>query len=194
MDSSPESTPAKRQETKSLSRQTKSRISPWAQPERGGCARLGFTGITIRMNYCSRKRLRLYTLYPARRWENTTYTHLFAPCDKLFVVRFGELRMQRHDLGNNKQDENVGCQAPRQAKTGFIKTYFDGTVKDLVEALSRIETQHLNLQHRRDIKRKAMVNCSETSALIAAFVWPAGGNCEKRGAKNNSLSGALLLC
>lgn len=57
----------------------------------------------------------------------------------------------------------------RQRKTGFIKTYFDGTVKDLVEALSRIETQHLNLQRRRDIKRKAKVICSEISALIAAF-------------------------
>lgn len=38
-----------------------------------------------------------------------------------------------------------------------------------MEALSGIETQHLNLQHRRDIKRKAKVICSEISALIAAF-------------------------
>lgn len=38
-----------------------------------------------------------------------------------------------------------------------------------MEALSCIETQHLNLQHRRDIKQKAKVICSEISALIAAF-------------------------
>lgn len=54
-------------------------------------------------------------------------------------------------------------------KTGFIKSYFDGTVKDLVEGLSRIETQDLNLQHRRDIKGKAKGIRSEISALIAAF-------------------------
>lgn len=83
-----------------------------------------------------------------------------------------------------------------QRKTGFLKTYFDGTVKDLVEALSRIETQHLNLQRRQDIKRKAKVICSETSALIAAFATICGqrGDCEKRGAKNNRLSGSLLIC
>lgn len=84
----------------------------------------------------------------------------------------------------------------RQRRRGFIKTYFDGTVKDLMEALSRVETQHLNLQHRRDIKQKAKVICSEISALIAAFATICGqrGDCEKRGAKNNRLSGSLLLC
>lgn len=45
-----------------------------------------------------------------------------------------------------------------QRDSGFLKTYFDGTVKVLVEALSRIETQHLDLQHRRDIRQKAKVN------------------------------------
>lgn len=31
-----------------------------------------------------------------------THAHLFASCDELFVVWSGELRMQRHDLKNNK--------------------------------------------------------------------------------------------
>lgn len=108
MASSPESTPAKRQETKSLSRQTKSRVSPWAQPERGGV----WDWVSPGHNQDEL----LWTVHTVlgSQVRSGTDTHLFAPCDKLFVVRSGELRMQRHDLWNKKWDENFGCQWDRE--------------------------------------------------------------------------------
>lgn len=74
----------------------------WAQ-QRGEVCGIVFPD-TIRMNYFGRKRLKLYTLYSAQE-KSGTQTHLFAPCDKLFAVWSGELRMQRHDLQNNKWND-----------------------------------------------------------------------------------------
>lgn len=49
---------------------------------------------TIRMNYCSRKCLKLNTAQV----KSTTQTYLVAPSDKLFIVWSGELRVQCHHL------------------------------------------------------------------------------------------------
>lgn len=53
---------------------------------------------TIRMNYCSRKCLKLNTAQV----KSTTQTYLVAPSDKLFIVWSGELRVQCHHLQWNK--------------------------------------------------------------------------------------------
>lgn len=71
-------------------------------------------------------------------------------------------------------------------------TYFDGTVKVLVETLSCIETKHLNLKQRRDGRaEKQKVNNSKMSPLIAASATIRGQRGELWSEK--TLIGSLLL-
>lgn len=66
----------------------------------------------------------------------------------------------------------------------FTQTYFDGTVKVLVEALSRVETKHLNLQHRHqteskdELLRNVCFNC-----CLCNYLWPAGRIVRREGKK-----------
>lgn len=67
-----------------------------------------------------------------------------------------------------------------------ISAYFDGTVKVLVEALSCIETEHLNLEHRQTAKRQAKVN---NLIAASATIWGHLGELLSK----NTLIGYLLL-
>lgn len=66
----------------------------------------------------------------------------------------------------------------------FTQTYFDGTVKVLVEALSRVETKHLYLQHRHqteskdELLRNVCFNC-----CLCNYLWPAGRIVRREGKK-----------
>lgn len=183
MASSPESTPAKREKTKSLSRQ-KSSALPWAQ--QGGEVWDWVSPGHNQDELFWEERSKIVHTVLCTQIKSGTHTHLFAPCDELFVVRSGELRMQCHDLESNKWDDSRR-QTPRQRDSHFIQTYFDGTVKVLVEALSRVETNHLNLQHRHqrenkgELLRNVCFNC-----CLCNYLWPPGGTV-RRGKKKKKL-------
>lgn len=85
---------------------------------------------------------------------------------------------------------------PRQRDSCFIQTYFDGTVKVLVEALSRVETKHLDLQYRHqtesrgELLRNVCFNC-----CLCNYLWPVGGIVRREGEKKQQFEfGSFLLC
>lgn len=80
-------------------------------------------------------------------------THLVAPGDKLFVIGSGELRVQRHhlkDISSSNGTVSFGRSPIGATPSLSGSTYFYGTVKVFVEALSGVEAESLNLKQRRD--------------------------------------------
>lgn len=106
MGSSPESTPAKRQKSKSLSHQTKACASPSAEPKRDGVQDSVSPGhnqdallrqeMSWKWRFKKKKKIQKNKTkvgVTSAQVKSTTQTYLVAPGDKLLIVGSGELRV-----------------------------------------------------------------------------------------------------